>query len=76
MMTQNEKLNINLAELINKGYDRLDTIEDKNIILLNSPLQLDPIKKYFNTHPDTYSKWKKENGEYTYRKSRIIFEWR
>lgn len=52
------------------------TIEDKNIILLNSPLQLDPIKKYFNTHPDTYSEWKKENGEYTYRKSRIIFEWR
>ena len=30
-MTQNEKLNINLAELINKGYDRLDTIEDKNM---------------------------------------------
>ena len=31
MMTQNEKLNSNLAELINKGYDRLDTIEDKNM---------------------------------------------
>ena len=31
MMTQNEKLRNNLVELINKGYDRLDTIEDKDI---------------------------------------------
>lgn len=30
-MTQNEKLRNNLVELINKGYDRLDTIEDKDI---------------------------------------------
>lgn len=31
MMTQNEKLRNNLVELINKGYDRLDTIEDKDM---------------------------------------------
>ena len=30
-MTQNEKLRNNLVELINKGYDRLDTIEDKDM---------------------------------------------
>ena len=30
-MTQNEKLRSNLVELINKGYDRLDTIEDKDM---------------------------------------------
>lgn len=31
MMTPNEKLRNNLVELINKGYDRLDTIEDKEM---------------------------------------------
>ena len=31
MMTQNEKLRSNLVELINKGYERLDTIEDKDM---------------------------------------------
>ena len=31
MMTPNEKLRNNLVELINKGYDRLDTIEDKDM---------------------------------------------
>ena len=31
MMTPNEKLHNNLVELINKGYDRLDTIEDKDM---------------------------------------------
>ena len=31
MMTQNEKLRSNLVELINKVYDRLDTIEDKDM---------------------------------------------
>ena len=31
MLTQNEKLRNNLVELINKGYDRLDTIEDKDM---------------------------------------------
>ena len=30
-MTPNEKLRNNLVELINKGYDRLDTIEDKDM---------------------------------------------
>ena len=30
-MTQNEKLRSNLVELINKGYERLDTIEDKDM---------------------------------------------
>lgn len=30
-MTQNEKLRNNLVELINKVYDRLDTIEDKDM---------------------------------------------
>ena len=30
-MTPNEKLRSNLVELINKGYDRLDTIEDKDM---------------------------------------------
>ena len=30
-MTQNEKLRSNLVELINKVYDRLDTIEDKDM---------------------------------------------
>lgn len=30
-MTQNEKLRNNLVDLINKGYDRLDTIEDKDM---------------------------------------------
>ena len=51
-------------------------IENKNIILKNSPLRLDPIKEYFNAHPDTYKEWKKEHGEYVYTRSRIIFEWR
>ena len=31
MMTPNEKLRNNLVELINKVYDRLDTIEDKDM---------------------------------------------
>ena len=31
MITQNEKLLSNLVELINKVYDRLDTIEDKDM---------------------------------------------
>ena len=31
MMTPKEKLRNNLVELINKGYDRLDTIEDKDM---------------------------------------------
>ena len=31
MLTPNEKLRNNLVELINKGYDRLDTIEDKDM---------------------------------------------
>ena len=30
-MTPNEKLRSNLVELINKVYDRLDTIEDKDM---------------------------------------------
>lgn len=51
-------------------------IENKNIVLENCPLQQDPIKLYFDTHPDTYREWKKENGEYSYNRSRIIFEWR
>ena len=51
-------------------------IENKNIVLRNSPLRLDPIKEYFNAHPDTYKEWKKEHGEYVYTRSRIIFEWR
>lgn len=51
-------------------------IEGKDIILKNSPLRLDPIKEYFNANPDTYKEWKKYNGEYSYSRSRIIFEWR
>lgn len=31
MITPNEKLRNNLVELINKGYDRLETIEDKDM---------------------------------------------
>ena len=31
MITPNEKLRSNLVELINKGYERLDTIEDKDM---------------------------------------------
>ena len=31
MMTPNEKLRSNLVKLINKGYERLDTIEDKDM---------------------------------------------
>ena len=31
MMTPNEKLRNNLVELIHKAYDRLDTIEDKDM---------------------------------------------
>lgn len=31
MMTPNEKLRSNLVDLINKVYDRLDTIEDKDM---------------------------------------------
>ena len=54
------------------GYE----IKNKDIILKNSPLQTDPIRLYFDTHPDTYKEWRKNNGEYTYRRSRIIFEWR
>ena len=52
------------------------SVKNKDIILKNNPLQPDPIKLYFDSHPDTYKEWKKENGEYAYRKSRIIFEWR
>lgn len=51
-------------------------IEGKNIVLKNSPLRLDPIKEYFNSHPDTYRDWKKLHGEYSYTRSRVIFEWR
>ena len=51
-------------------------IENKNIVLKDSPLRLDPIREYFNSHPDTYRDWKKINGEYSYTKSRVIFEWR
>ena len=52
------------------------SIKNKDIILKDNPLQLDPIKLYFDSHPDTYKEWKEKNGEYTWRKSRIIFEWR
>ena len=31
MITPNEKLRSNLVELINQAYDRLDTIEDKDM---------------------------------------------
>lgn len=51
-------------------------IDGKDIVLEDSPLQLDPIKQYFDSHPDSYRTWKLQNGEYSYRKSRIIFEWR
>lgn len=51
-------------------------IENKNIVLKDCPLRLDPIKEYFNSHPDTYKEWKKLNGEYSYNRSRVIFEWR
>ena len=51
-------------------------IEGKDIVLEDSPLRMDPIKQYFDSHPDTYRAWKIKNGEYSYRKSRIIFEWR
>ena len=54
------------------GYE----IRNRDIILKNSPLKIDPIKLYFDTHPDEYKEWKKVNGEYYYRRSRIIFEWR
>ena len=52
------------------------TLKNNVITLLEAPLSIDPIKLYFNAHPDTYNDWKKINGEYTYRKSRVIFEWR
>ena len=51
-------------------------IDGKDIVLEDSPLRMDPIKQYFDTHPDSYRAWKIKNGEYSYRKSRIIFEWR
>lgn len=51
-------------------------IDGKDIVLENSPLRLDPIKEYFNANPDTYKQWKSEHGEYSYSRSRIIFEWR
>ena len=54
------------------GYE----IRNRDIILKDSPLKIDPIKLYFDTHPDEYKEWKKVNGEYYYRRSRIIFEWR
>lgn len=31
MLASNEKLRNNLVELINKGYDRLENIEDKDM---------------------------------------------
>lgn len=41
MLTQNEKLRNNIVELINKGYDRLENIEDKDMKeLLQSVLVL------------------------------------
>ena len=54
------------------GYE----IKNKNIVLKNSPLQPDPIRLYFDSHPDTYKEWKAKNGEYSYKRSRVIFEWR
>lgn len=51
-------------------------IEGKDIVLEDSPLRMDPIKQYFDANPDAYKAWKIEHGEYSYRKSRIIFEWR
>ena len=31
---------------------------------------------FADEYPDEYKEWKKVNGEYYYRRSRIIFEWR
>lgn len=46
------------------------------ITLEDAPLQLDPIKIYFDSHPDEYKEYKKLHGEYIAKKDRVTFEWR
>ena len=52
------------------------SIQGKDITLDDCQLNIDPIREYFNSHPDTYRQWKNENGEYSSTNSRVIFEWR
>ena len=46
------------------------------ITLLDAPLQVDPMRVYFDSHPDEYKEYKKVNGEWVSPKDRVTFEWR
>ena len=46
------------------------------ITLIDAPLQTDPMKIYFDSHPDEYKEYKKIHGEWISPKDRITFEWR
>lgn len=73
LLTTKDTIKIYIDGILHTGGYKIDK---KDIVLVNCPLQLDPIQQYFNAHPDVYKDWKRVNGEYVYRRSRIIFEWR
>lgn len=73
LITTKDTIKIYIDGILYTGGYKIDK---KDVVLTNCPLQLDPIQQYFNAHPDIYKEWKRKNGEYVYKRSRIIFEWR
>lgn len=68
-----DKIKIYINGLIYTGkYSNINGV----ITLEDAPLNIDPIKLYFDSHPDEYKEYKKFNGEYIASKDRITFEWR
>lgn len=68
-----DKIKIYINGLLYTGkYSNINGV----ITLEDAPLNIDPIKLYFDSHPDEYKEYKKFNGEYVASKDRITFEWR
>ena len=68
-----DKIKIYINGIIYTGkYTNIDGV----ITLQDAPLQIDPMRRYFDSHPDEYREYKKSNGEWISPKDRITFEWR
>lgn len=68
-----DKIKIYINGIIYTGkYTNINGV----ITLEDAPLQIDPMRRYFDSHPDEYREYKKTNGEWISPKDRITFEWR
>lgn len=68
-----DKIKIYINGVIYTGkYTNLNGV----ITLEDAPLQIDPMRRYFDSHPDEYREYKKINGEWISPKDRVTFEWR